>query len=253
MLQDEFIKKVVVVTGSSKGIGFHIATDFLKCGARVVFNGRNEDDLLAIREAYATYPIHTVVADVTVPAQAKELIDATIRAFGHIDILVTNVGSGRSVSPGGESFEEWQRVFNLNLWSATNVIEAARSYLEQTKGVIVAISSICGVEIVQGAPVTYSAAKAALNTYVRGVSKPLGRKGIRINAVAPGNINFLGSVWERKLNDNADAVNDFLNDNVALQKLGTPVDVSNMVLWLSSSKANFVTGGIYLVDGGQVH
>ena len=155
--------------------------------------------------------------------------------------------------PGEETAKEWQRVFALNLWSTTNTIEAARTALASSQGVIVCVSSICGLEVVAGAPVTYSAAKAALHAYVRGIARPLGKQGVRINAVAPGNILFDGSVWSDKLAEDAESVATMLHDHVSLSKLGSPEDVANLVTFLVSSKSRFATGAIWALDGGQVH
>jgi NAD(P)-dependent dehydrogenase (short-subunit alcohol dehydrogenase family) len=155
------------------------------------------------------------------------------------------------VPSGEETLEEWQRVFALNLWSTTNSVEAAREALAASKGTIVCVSSICGLEVIPGAPVTYSAAKAALHAYVRGIARPLGREGVRINAVAPGNILFDGSVWSRKLADDPQAVKAMLDKEVALGRLGTPHDVAGLVVYLASPRAGFATGGIWTLDGGQ--
>ena len=133
------------------------------------------------------------------------------------------------------------------------MVEAARSALVASQGVIVCVSSICGLEVVPGAPVTYSVAKAALHAYVRGMARLLGRLGVRINAVAPGNILFDGSVWSRKLQEDSEAVNNMLVRDVALAKLGTPQDVANLVAYLASPRSGFASGATWTLDGGQVH
>ena len=132
------------------------------------------------------------------------------------------------------------------------MVEAGRQALAFSAGAIVCISSICGQETVLGAPVTYSAAKAALNAYVRGIARPLGKEGVRINAIAPGNILFEGSVWQRKLAEDAQAVDQMLARDVALGRLGTSQDVASLALWLASPAASFCTGGLFVADGGQV-
>ena len=133
------------------------------------------------------------------------------------------------------------------------MVEAAHQALVASKGVIICISSICGVEVIRGAPVTYSVAKAALNAYVRGIARPLGKLGIRINAIAPGNILFDDSVWAHKLEADELEVRSNLQQEVSLGCLGSSDDVANLVSYLASPRSSFATGGIWTLDGGQVH
>jgi 3-oxoacyl-[acyl-carrier protein] reductase len=193
-----------------------------------------------------------VKGDVTDAQQARRVVDEALGAFGRLDILVCNVGSGRSVAPGLETPDEWQRVFALNLWSTTHMVEAARAALAASRGAVVCISSICGLEVVAGAPITYSVAKAALHAYVRGIARPLGVDGVRINAIAPGNILFEGSVWEKKLAADADTVQSMLDAQVALARFGTPRDIGQLAAYLASARSGFATGAVWTLDGGQV-
>lgn len=243
--------KTALITGSSRGIGLAIAQAFHAEGCRVALNGRNAQDLVVANSQLANSI--GIVGDVTRPLEAQQVVTEVMNKFGHLDILICNVGSGRSVPPGSETVDEWQRVFALNLWSTTNTVEAARNPLVASKGVIVCISSICGLEVVHGAPVTYSAAKAALHAYVRGIARPLGKQGVRINAVASGNILFEGSVWSRKLVEDAPAVQAMLEKDVAIGNLGTPSDVANLVVYLASARSCFASGSVWTLDGGQVH
>jgi 3-oxoacyl-[acyl-carrier protein] reductase len=243
--------KVALVTGSSRGIGRVIAEKLHAQGCKVVINGRNKRDL----EIVASDLLGSVIAkgDVSQPQGAQQVVEKGLEACGKINILICNVGNGRSVTPGEETWEEWQRVFALNLWATTNMVEAACNALAKNKGNIVCVSSICGNEVVLGAPVTYSVAKAALNAYVRGIARPLGKQGVRINAVAPGNIMFDGSVWSQRMAEDASSVKAMLERNVALAKLGTPGDVAGLVAYLASPQAGFATGGVWTLDGGQAH
>ncbi len=248
-MQLDLVGKTVLVTGASRGIGLAIAQTLHSEGCRVALNARHEADLRAAT-VQLTGAIG-VVGDVTKPTEAQKIVDEVLRAFGQLDILVCNVGSGRSVSPGNETADEWQRVFALNLWSTTNTVEAARVALAASQGVVVCISSICGLEIIPGAPVTYSTAKAALNAFVRGIARPLGKEGVRINAIAPGNILFDGSVWSSKLAEDVSAVQKMLSENVALGRLGNCKDVANLVAYLASPRSGFASGSIWTLDGGQ--
>jgi 3-oxoacyl-[acyl-carrier protein] reductase len=250
-MQLDLSEKVALVTGSSKGIGLAIAQTLHAEGCRVALNGRNGNNLIeATAKLAGTIGVR---GDVTKPAEARQIVAEVIRSFGRLDILICNVGSGRSTPPGNETADEWQRMFALNLWSATNSVEAARDFLAATKGVIVCISSICGLEVIPGAPVTYSAAKAALHAYIRGIARPLGKLGVRINAIAPGNILFDGSIWSSKLAESPLSVHTMLSKDVALGSLGTPSDVASLAAYLASPRSSFASGSIWTLDGGQVH
>ena len=243
--------KVILVTGSSSGLGYGIARFLIEEGAKVILNGRNS---LTLQKAYKELgALDCFVADVTKAEEANALVSQVVEKYSRIDGLVCNVGSGSSVSPGEESLGEWERVFAINLFSTTNIVEASKEAISKVNGSIVCISSICGQEVIPNAPVTYSAAKAALNAYVKGISRPLGKKGIRINAIAPGNLLFEGSVWQKKINETPAAVDQMLKESVALNKLGKPEDVSSLCAYLLSSSSNFLTGSVITVDGGQVH
>jgi 3-oxoacyl-[acyl-carrier protein] reductase len=118
---------------------------------------------------------------------------------------------------------------------------------------IVCISSICGIEIVPGAPPAYAVAKSALNAYVRVKSKGLKSAGSRINAIAPGNILHENSNWLQKLNKDSTEVDNYLKKNVPLNRFASTSEIADLVLYLSSPKASFVSGSIWTIDGGQVN
>jgi 3-oxoacyl-[acyl-carrier protein] reductase len=246
-----FAGKTALITGSSKGIGFSIAQALHAEGCKVALNSRNLEQLAKATEQLSGSI--GLMGDVTQAVDAQRIVSEVIKSFGKLDILVCNVGGGKSVPPGEETLEEWQRIFALNLWSTINTVTAAYDPLVESKGVIICISSICGLETIAGAPITYSAAKAALHSYVRGIARPLGNRGVRINAIAPGNILFDGSVWSHKLSENAPAVQSMLEREVSLGCLGQPQDIANLVVFLSSANASFASGAIWTLDGGQVH
>ena len=122
--------------------------------------------------------IHGNVED---PKIAKKIVTKAVSLLNGLDILVCNVGSGKSVKPGLENYQDWQSSFKKNFFSATNIIEASKKYLVKSRGNIICISSICGLEFIPGAPATYSTAKSALNTYIKSMSYFFGKYGVRIN------------------------------------------------------------------------
>ena len=246
----ELKNKIILVTGSSRGIGKEIASAFLDEGCKVILNGRDKKSLEKTSKFF-NHLTKFIVADVTKPLECQKLVKKIIRLYGRLDILVCNVGDGKSVPLGKETSKEWQKMFELNLQSATNVIEASKKELSKTRGSIVCISSIAGLNVV-GAPIPYSVIKSALNTYVKYSARPLGEKNIRINAIAPGNIMFKGSVWEKKKKQNPTLVNKILKNEVSLHRFGNPKEIANLTVFLSSPKSSFITGSVCVIDGGQI-
>lgn len=233
--------KVAIVTGSTRGIGLAIGKNLQEENCTVVFNGRKN---FSKNSNY-------IKADVTKKNECKKLIRKTIKKFGKLDILICNVGSGKSVISGQETQSDWEKMLLINFHSTTNIINSAENELEKTKGTIVCISSIAGIETTT-APITYAVSKSALNSYVKISSKRLAEKGIRINAIAPGNIMFSGSTWDEKKKQNPSKIKKMLIENVAMKRFGKPNEVSSLAVFLSSEKASFITGSVCVVDGGQI-
>lgn len=244
-------QKNVLVTGSSRGIGRGIAQAFLDEGSNVMVNARTDVDIKKFNLRNSNQ-LSVVKADVSTVEGVSIIEQQILEKFqNRLDIIICNVGSGKSAPPGTESYVDWKNSFEINFFSSTNTIEGLRRLITPKTGSILCISSICGLEVL-GAALTYSAAKAALNSYVIGLSRVMGKDGIRVNAIAPGNILFDGSVWDQKLKADEKAVNNMLEKEVALNTLGSVSDIANMAVFLSSEQAKFVTGSIVVVDGGQV-
>ena len=246
--------KRVLITGSSSGLGLGIAEGFLAEKARVVLSGRDATTLSTAARKLITTHGNNRVLSVRGDLQRTATVDRVLRtvgaAWGGIDILVLNLGSGRSV-PGLEVTEaEWHRVITLNLTAGMEMLRRAAPLLSKGEHPsVVVIGSIAGLEAL-GAPIAYGAAKAALTHATKAAARLLA-PGIRVNMVAPGNIFFKGGTWERKLKEDGKAVRDMLQKEVPLRRLGTVEEIVAPVLFLASPLASFITGTVLVADGGQ--
>jgi len=245
----ELADKRALVTGSSRGIGLAIAQTLQAEGCRVALNGRHSGALVEAQRMVSGAVV--CPGDMTSPEQAQAVVRGAVQQLGALDILVCNIGSGQSVAAGEETPDEWQRVFAINLWSATNSVEAAHTTLAETSGSIVCISSICGLESIPGAPATYSVAKAALNAYVQSMAKPLSQNNIRINAIAPGNVVFESSTWSNRQQDDPDGTRRMLATEVPAGRFAHAEEIASAVAFIASPKASFATGATWVLDGGQ--
>lgn len=251
----ELHDKRVLVTGSSSGIGIGIVEGFLAEKARVALTGRDAKNLsAAARRLKATHGNDRVVSirgDLQRAAVRGRVLSTLEAQWGGLDILVLNLGSGRSV-PGLEATEaEWNRVLTLNLTSAMEMLRQAAPLLGKGKHPsVVVIGSIAGLETL-GAPIAYGAAKAALTHATKAAARLLAPSMIRVNLVAPGNVFFQGGTWDRKLKENKEAVRAMLQKEVPLGRFCTVEEIAAPVLFLASPRASFITGACIVVDGGQ--
>jgi 3-oxoacyl-[acyl-carrier protein] reductase len=250
----ELADKVALIAGSSRGIGFATAQCFLREGANVIITARGERTLAearqALEEAAGPSRVVAVRADMTTPEGAGAAVAAALEQFGRIDAVVANVGNGH-VQPGWDIDEaQWISVLNTNLTGATAVARCAIPHLKVTRGSLLFVSSIAGLEAT-GAPMTYSAAKASIGVVVKCLSRLLGADGVRVNAVAPGNVLFSGSRWEQRISENPDEVQSYIRSEVPLRRFASPNEIAASIVFLSSPCASFISGACLVIDGGQ--
>ncbi len=250
----------VLVTGSSRGIGRGLAEAFLKEEANVILTGRDD---FVLKEAveilgagYGSERVLSFNGDLQHPDILTSLKAFILKEIGFLDHLICNIGSGKSVPPLQEDRDEFQRMLDINLMGA---VESVREMLplieksvseERASNSIIFTGSICGIETL-GCPVAYASAKSAMVTYAKNIARPLGQRGIRVNVVSPGNIIFSGSTWEDKLAQDKAAVEAMLEREVPLSRLGTVEEIADVVVFLASERAGFVSGANWVVDGGQ--
>ncbi len=251
----------VLVTGSTRGIGVEIADALLEEGARVFITGRQEEQwrsaMQRLGARHGADRVDGLAGDLREEAVLLGMARRLNDGWGGLDHLVCNVGSGRSVPVLQEDAEEWRRVLEVNLLSATSaarvmipLLETAAAGDPNAQPSICFIGSICGLEAL-GCPVAYASSKAALDAYARNIARPLGRKRIRVNVVTPGNVLFSGSTWERRLAEEPDDVANMLERELPLGRLGQAREIADVVTFLLSPRCAFVSGANWVVDGGQ--
>ena len=246
--------KNLIIAGSSKGIGKGISNILLNEGANVVLTGRNEKDLINTYDQFKScydQNIYYFNGDLTLKSDLSNL-KKTIKEKWKIKIdgIIANIGGVKQVDDLIINEIDWNWYFVNNFNSTVNLINEFVEEIIETQGSIIIISSIAGLEYI-GAPIPYNVSKSALLSYSKSISWKLGKYGVRVNTISPGNIIFKGGNWDKKLIKNKDAINEMIKSKVPLGKFGTPEDIGNLAAFLLSERANFITGGIYVADGGQ--
>lgn len=243
--------KQVVVSGGTRGIGLAVVKAFLGEGATVHFIARNEIQGLpeSLKKEFKA-PCFFYACDVTDENKVPQLHAQILQnSNNQIDVVVANAGSGRGQAGSFSTAEEWNRMWNLNFNSALFLARAFEASLKNSKGSLIFISSIAGIDYL-GAPTHYSVAKSALIALTKNLAHKMAPE-VRVNCIAPGNIFFEGGTWDLKIKEDKAKVQKMLEEKVPLKKLGSPEDISSMVLYLSSEKASFITGSCMVIDGGQ--
>ncbi|MDI2124677.1 oxidoreductase [Yinghuangia seranimata] len=251
--------KTALVTGASRGIGLAVAQTLAAEGVRVVGAARNVTPEL---EKVAT----AVSVDLSTRDGARSVVEVALDTLGGIDFLVNNVGAGdpQGMSLGGlldVDDEQWQTVFDLNLFSAVWTTKAALPSILERRGSIVNVSSING-RMPAGAPIGYAEAKAALNQFGKRLSEDLAPHGVRVNTVSPGPVatrlwtdpdNFGGSVAAAHGVAHADLLAGLPTQfRIASGRLTEPQEVADLIVFLLSDRAANIHGADHVIDGGTL-
>ncbi|MEX1195417.1 MAG: SDR family oxidoreductase [Dehalococcoidia bacterium] len=242
--------RVAIVAGASRGIGRATAVTLAAEGCRVVLAARGEDALReAEAEAQATgAETLAIPCDLTTAADAERLVSATAKHFGRIDALVTSI----HFSARGTEDEAWRESFDVLFLPAARLTRLVIPHMQAAGGgAIVHLSSIFGKEA--GGQPAYNAMKAALISHAKAMALALAPDGIRVNTVAPGSVSAPGGTWWKRQQDDPEAMERFVKENIPLGRFGTAQEIANVVAFLCSPKASWVTGATYVVDGGQSH
>lgn len=244
--------RVALVGGSSRGIGLAIAESLLAEGARVAMTARDAAALgAAVDSIGGGDRVFGAPGDLGDPAVIASVLRQIRDRWGRLDVLVANVGTGTARAGWALGDRDWSAAFEANLHVTRRLVEAVLpEMIESGRGSIVLIASIVGLESVN-APLPYGAAKAALVSYAKNLGRDVARRGVRVNAVAPGNVLFDGGSWARKLAENPEHVLEYVDREVPAGRFGAPSEIADVVAFLASDRAAFMTGACVVVDGGQ--
>jgi NAD(P)-dependent dehydrogenase (short-subunit alcohol dehydrogenase family) len=251
-MDSSFANKVVLVTGATSGIGHAVAVKFAAASARVVALGRNEEALREVERAVksAGGDVLTLTVDVTSSDEAKRAIDEAISKFSRLDVFVNAAGHISTGSIETTSLTAWDAMMNVNLRAVFQLMQMASPHLVETKGNIVNVSSVTGLRSFPGV-LAYCVSKAAVDQLTRCAALELAPKGVRVNAVNPGVV--VTEIHKRGGMSEAD-YEKFLEHSKTthpLGRVGDPKEIAELIFYLASEKASWITGGTYQIDGGR--
>jgi 3-oxoacyl-[acyl-carrier protein] reductase len=242
--------KLCLVSGASRGIGRAIAHGFAREGARVAAVARGRPDLDALLGELAGAGHAAITADVATADGATAAVDGCVAALGGIDAVVTCAGKSFARDAPAMDDADIARSLDMNLWSAARVAQRAVPHLiARGGGSITMIASIWGREA-GGAP-AYNAAKAAVIALAKAMARDYAAHAIRVNSIAPGSILFPGGSWERRRNADPEAIAEFVKRELPFGRFGSPDEVADVVVFVASARAGWLTGTCVPVDGGQ--
>ncbi len=242
-------KKNILVTGSSYGIGFGIAKNFDDDNYNIIITSRNIKKLILAKKKFKTKNIFSYKCNFEEEKSVINLFKKIKKKFQNLDIIICNVGSGRTAKSGEENLSIWKKMFNKNFYSTTNVIENyIKTFKRKNNTKIIVIGSIAG-NFRGGAPLSYSLSKNCLLNYVNQISPMLIKKKISINSISPGHVLIKGNNWDQKLKINKNKVKKIINNTVSLKRFCTIEDINNCINFILSKKSNYINGVNIDVDG----
>lgn len=247
--------QVALITGSSRGLGLATAQALVADGCSVVLSARGADTLQAAAEAVranAARPtqVAQIAVDLATPDGVAAAVQHAVDTFGGLDILVNNVGLGRGATITDTTDADWQEAFDQTLFPAVRASRLAVPHMRtRGGGAIVIISSIYGRE--SGGRMTYNAVKAAEISLAKSMAQQLARDNIRVNSVAPGSISFPGGSWHKRQQDDPEGMKIFVQRELPFGRFGRADEVGNVVAFLCSEKASWISGACIPVDGCQ--
>jgi len=239
--------RVAIVTGAGRGIGRAIALRLAEAGAAVVVSDvlREEAEAVAKEIKDAGGQSLAVLADVSSSPDVSSMVEETLKAYGRIDILVNNAGIARDQIVLRMSEEDWDKVIDVNLKGVFLCTKAVLRYMVKNRwGRIISLSSIAG-QVGNPGQANYSSAKAGIIGFTRTVAREVGSHGVTVNAIAPG---FIETEMTKQIKEEQ---RQEIKRRIPLDRFGTPQDVADVVAFLASEEAGYITGQVLSVNGGM--
>jgi len=251
-MEGSFTNKVVLVTGATSGIGHAVTVKFAEASACVVALGRNQSALSDVEVSVQNaggQPL-TIAADVTNNTEIHQAIAETIDKFGRLDVLVNAAGHISTGSIEETSLAAWDAMMNVNLRAVFQLMQLAAPHLIKTKGNIVNVSSVTGLRSFPGV-LAYCVSKAGVDQLTRCAALELAPKGVRVNAVNPGVV--ITEIHKRGGMSEEDYASFLEHSKTThpLGRVGDPKEIAELVFFLASKQASWITGATYQIDGGR--
>ncbi len=248
----ELKDKIALVTGASSGIGRATALKFSGAGARIALVGRNGEALEKVADEIAKSggEAFAIVADVTLESDAERVMTGTVERFGGLDVLVNAAGGLSSGTVEDTTFAVWDAMMNVNLRAVFHLMQLAIPHLEKESGNIVNVSSVTGLRAFPGV-LAYCVSKAGVDQLTRCAALELAGKKIRVNAVNPGVVR---TQVHRRGGMSEEAYTRFLEHSRGthpLGRVGEAEEIAELILFLASERAAWITGATYSIDGGR--
>lgn len=247
-------KRVAIVTGASRGIGKAIAESLAAEGCRLVLCARGKEmlDQTCLELGAQGAEVVGLPLDITQAGAGEQLAALALKEFGQIDIFVGSAGGNRRGNFADTTDQDWQDIIELNLKSHLNTSRAVIPAMKaQKRGSILFITSIFGREAGGKGLSIYNTTKSALISAAKIMAIELGEDGIRVNTVAPGSIRFPGGSWDNRCKTDPEGMKAFVAANIPLGRFGRADEVGDVVTFLSSDRASWISGACVTVDGVQ--